>query len=95
MTLALPWGFFYWKTSRAMIRPKMPQASHRMILIKFLDWMRGIFTMEPRMEEEVIMIPLLTHKHKSMLACFLMIDISMLLTFSCSDMSTVMQMIWL
>ena len=36
----------------------MPQASHKMTLIKFFDWMRGIFTMEPKMDEEVIMMPL-------------------------------------
>ena len=29
-----------------------------MILIKFFDWMRGILTMEPRIDAEVIMIPL-------------------------------------
>ena len=40
------------------MRPKMPQASHKMTLIKFFDWMRGIFTMEPKMDEEVIMMPL-------------------------------------
>ena len=36
----------------------MPQASHKMILMRFFDWMRGIFTMEPKMDEEVIMMPL-------------------------------------
>ena len=29
-----------------------------MILMRFFDWMRGIFTMEPKMDEEVIMMPL-------------------------------------
>jgi len=36
----------------------MPHASQRMILIRFLDWMRGILTIEPRMDDDVIIIPL-------------------------------------
>ena len=48
--------------------------------------MRGIFTMEPKMDEEVIMIPLSTHE--SMLACFLIV-ISIGLTLMNSDMSIV------
>ena len=43
-----------------MMSPKIPQASHKITLIRFFDWMRGIFTIEPKMDDDVIMIPLFT-----------------------------------
>ena len=44
----------------------MPQASHRIILIKFFDWIRGILTKEPKMDAEVIIIPLKKMTHGSL-----------------------------